>query len=249
MSAQKPSLRSRIARKIILKIGIRPVSGYIDDIVKSGDVRVAVDIGCGEKSAISHLRPAVRTIGLDVHELSIENSRKKNVHDDYIVADLLRLSEEELLERVLEKTNGILPDLITTFGVIEHLTKKDGWLLLERCEAISRRFVAHETPSGFCPQGPEFGNPYQRHLSGWFPEDFEGLGYTVRGTTGTKHMLGYMGEPKVPFLGARITDQVLGRLLRADTKPAHAFDMIAFKDKEGVPARYESRTAPRWNRG
>ena len=107
-------------------------------------------------------------------------------------------------------------------------------------EAISERFIILETPCGFVPQGPEFGNPYQRHLSGWFPHDFEARGYTVTGSLGTRLMRGYMGEPKLPIPGMRTFDNViLSRLLNTKTNPQRAFNICAFKDKLGVPARYE----------
>ena len=59
------------------------------------------------------------------------------------------------------------------------------------------------------PQGPEFGNEFQRHHSGWFIHEFEGRGYTVHGTTGTRYLRGYMAEPRWNFPGCLLLDEAL----------------------------------------
>jgi hypothetical protein len=93
-------------------------------------------------------------------------------------------------------------------------------------------------PHGFVEQGPEFGNEFQRHLSAWFIHDFEGLGYKVYGTTGTRYLRGYMAGPKYSFPGCIILDELLTLLLRINTHPRHAFNLVAIKDVRGVSARY-----------
>ena len=128
-------------------------------------------------------------------------------------------------------------DLVTMYGVIEHLPKRQGFELLERCEAITKHFLLLETPNGFVPQGPEFGNEHQRHLSGWFGHDFVGLGYDVFGTTGCKYFHGYAGEFDPYFPGVVAVDAVLAWLLRAKKCYRHAFNLVAIKDVNGVPAR------------
>jgi SAM-dependent methyltransferase len=225
-------------------LGIPGVADYTKRIIERGECRTALDIGCGVSSELSRFRPQLRTVGVDAHLPSIEIARQRNLHDDYIVADLLTLSQEELQTRVREATGETQFDLVTAVGVIEHLPKRAGWKLLEQCEALSRKYVLLETPNGFLEQGPEFGNPLQRHLSGWFPHDFQSLGYTVHGTTGTKYLRGYMGQAKLRIPGTLLFDQVvLSRLLRCASQPKHAFSIVAIKDARGVPARFTVRHA------
>jgi hypothetical protein len=170
-----------------------------------------------------------------VHEEAIKEAKSLNAHDYYIVADVL----EDDLGSILS-AHGLSNekfDLITLYGVIEHFPKKLGYELLERCEKLTNKYILLETPNGFVEQGPEYGNEHQRHLSGWFPHDFEGLGYKVYGTTGTKYLRGYAAGMKYDFKYAPHCDLILAKLLRVDRTPKHAFNLVAIKDVRGVPAR------------
>jgi hypothetical protein len=127
-------------------------------------------------------------------------------------------------------------DVVIANELIEHLDKWAGWKLLERLEQIASRLIIVTTPNGFVPQGPEHGNPWQRHRSGWFTHDFEGLGYDVHGIFGPKFMRGYAGQLR--WRGARIlvpVSELLGRLLRPH--PGAHFGLLAVKELEGVSAR------------
>lgn len=71
-------------------------------------------------------------------------------------------------------------DVTWCSDVIEHLPKADGKNLLGEMDRVSRRGVVVRTPVGFHPQDPEdvpweidreVRNPYQRHVSGWNPEE------------------------------------------------------------------------------
>lgn len=240
---QPPSLRSRVGRFLGQSFGIPSIGDYTKRIVDRGDCKTALDIGCGISSHLSRFRPCLKTVGIDAHLASIDEARKHDVHDDYIVADVINMSLADLQEKLHEKVGERQFDLVAAYGVIEHLPKRDGWRLLEQCEALSKKYVLFETPNGFVEQGPEFGNPMQKHLSGWFPHDFQSVGYSVHGTTGTKYLRGYMGKSKLPIPGILVFDQVfLGRFLRCAKKPKHAFNIVAAKDVRGVQARYRSRS-------
>jgi hypothetical protein len=112
-----------------------------------------------------------------------------------------------------------------------------GFELLELAESLTSRFVVVETPNRFQPQGPEYGNAAQRHLSGWFPDDFVGRGYRVHGTAGTRYLRGYAGQPKVRGHGGQSVDFVAARLLWIERFPRHAYNLTAVKDVRGVEAR------------
>jgi len=57
----------------------------------------------------------------------------------------------------------------------EHFTKDEFPALLERMKTYAD-CVVFGCPNGKYDQGDEYGNPYERHLSTWYKEDFEKLG-------------------------------------------------------------------------
>ncbi|HAH99804.1 MAG TPA: hypothetical protein DCO70_10735 [Verrucomicrobiales bacterium] len=210
----------------------RDAADYTAQIIGSGEVKTALDIGCGTRSHLSAFRPEVQTTGLDAHAESVNLARARGIHDHYIHANILKDDIEEQF------------DLVTLFGLIEHLNKTTGLELLDRVEKLSTKYILLETPHGFVEQGPEFGNEFQRHHSGWFIHEFEGRGYTVHGTTGTHYLRGYMAGPKYNFPGCLLLDEALTLLLRINCKPKHAFNLIAMKDVRGVPARHDKEAQP-----
>lgn len=72
-------------------------------------------------------------------------------------------------------------DVVIAADLIEHMHRERGLRLFTVLEAVARKFIAFQTPSGYLAQvdEAELKNPYQRHLSGWDPEDFTSRGYNV----------------------------------------------------------------------
>ena len=210
----------------------RSAADFTAQLIASGEVKTALDIGCGTRSHLSQFRPSVQTTGLDAHADAIDLAKQRNIHDHYIQANIL----SDNLDATF--------DLVTLFGLIEHLPKASGLDLLDRVERLSAKFILLETPHGFVPQGPEFGNEFQRHHSGWFINEFEGRGYTVHGTTGTRYLRGYMAGPRYSFPGCLLLDEALTLLLHINRKPKHAFNLVAIKDVRGVPARHKKEAQP-----
>lgn len=241
MTRRPSSLRTRLA-SWARTFGPPTVVDYVRRVVDAGDCRTVVDIGCGMSSYLTRFRPGLKTIGIDAHPEAIRESQRHDVHDEYVVADVINMPAQTIRQLLADKLGDQKVDIVTAFSVIEHLPKHDGWKLLEKCEELSSKYIIVETPNGFLEQGPEFGNPFQRHLSGWFAHDFEGLGYQCFGTNGTKYLRGYMGQPRIPVPGTLVFDQVLlSRMIGARARPHHAFELVAVKDVRGVPARHASR--------
>lgn len=220
-----------------LRKALRPrnAADYTRTLIETGECKIGLDVGCGSYSNLSAFRPQVQTVGIDAHPAAIEQARTRNLHDHYFVADVLRDDPEGILKQIA-KVGSI--DLVSLYNVIEHVPKRLGFELLERCEKLTSKYLIVETPNGFLEQGPEFGNEFQRHLSGWFIHDFEGLGYKVYGVTGTRYFRGYMAGPKYSFPGCILLDEMLTVLLRINKRPRHAFNLVAIKDVRGTPARY-----------
>lgn len=100
-------------------------------------------------------------------------------------------------------------DLISMIDVIEHIDKVEGRELLAACERVARRQIVLFTPLGFVPQDYESGEQdawglqgveWQRHLSGWEPEDFDGSWRIL--ACKDFHRANGKGEPLNPPVGA-----------------------------------------------
>jgi len=235
-------LRSKIAEKVVKSGGPPSAAEIASRLIVRHNCEVAVDVGCGVNSPLALVGDSVLKVGVDVDENSIATARQARLHDAYLQTNIMECSTDELKRDLLALSGGRPIEVILLFSVIEHLPKQKGFDLLNLCESITSKFVIVETPNGFVPQGPEFGNPYQRHLSGWFPVDFKGLGYNVYGTGGTNIVRGYMGEPRINLPGIALFDlMVLSKLLRIINRPRFAFNLLAIKDVRGVPARYNAR--------
>lgn len=217
-----------------IKSRLQPDIGtFTARLLADPECKTALDIGCGKNSVLSRFRPRIRTVGLDAFQGAIETSRRLGLHDDYILANIIETPAEQLLE----KNKGAKFDLIGLYDVIEHLPKRLGWDLLEKCETLTNRYLILQTPCGFVEQGPEDNNVYQRHLSGWLPHDFQGVGYRVAGCAGTKFFHGYAGEFKWNLPGVKLMDFALGCLLNLESNPRHAFNIAAWKDVRGAQTR------------
>lgn len=201
-------------------------------MIASGKCHRALDIGCGQSSPLSEFRPAVWTAGVDAFEDAVSAARSQKLHDAYLVADVLSVEPAEIVEQL-----GGQFDLVTMYGVIEHLPKRQGFELLERCEAITKRFLLLETPNGFVPQGPEFGNEHQRHLSGWFATILLDWAMMCLARQDANTFMVTLASLIPYFPGVVAVDAVLAWLLRAKKRYRHAFNLVAIKDVNGVPAR------------
>ena len=213
---------------------LRPKSAadFTARIVAKGEIKTALDIGCGTYSHLQAFRPELETTGLDAFIDAIDTAKKRGVHDNYIHADILKDQIDTQF------------DLVTLYGLIEHIPKTDGIKLLDRIEKLSRKYIIFETPNGFVPQGPEFGNEFQRHRSGWNIHEFENRGYEVYGTTGTRYLRGYMAGPKYNLPGSIFFDELLTLFLRINNNPKHAFNLVAIKDVRGVSAIHKKGDQP-----
>jgi len=66
-------------------------------------------------------------------------------------------------------------DLILLIDVIEHFTKNDGFLLLDKCRKKCKNIII-STPKNASRQKDAFNNPYETHLSQWGECDFSTIG-------------------------------------------------------------------------
>lgn len=159
---------------------------YINLIIPlQGKQIVLIDLGCGKGDVEKYLwmklskkRHYIYSVGLDIYLPYLKMS--KGVLDDVIMADIRFLPFRQ------HATNIIL-----LLDVIEHLEKLEALKLLNSIEAIVKEYsiMLLITPYGFIPQDDIDNNPYQRHLSGWFPEELMLKGFIpMAGLGGDRHL-------------------------------------------------------------
>ena len=165
-------------KEIIKKIYKKILPGYEEELLKELiGLNSVLDFGCGKNSPLRLLKNAYK-VGVDVFEKDILESKKKNIHDKYYLANVLDADK-------LFKSKSF--DCVVALDLIEHLTKKDGVRLIKKMEKISRKKVIIFTPNIFYSQ-EDSKNQHQEHKSVWNVKEFEALGYKVKGINGLKNL-------------------------------------------------------------
>ena len=100
--------------------------------------------------------------GIDRFHPYVEKQRKLGVYDRVIQGDARKLPYESQSF-----------DIVIATDIIEHLEHDDGLTLIEEIERVSKSDVILSNPYGYNPQEECDNNVYQRHLSGWSPEEFK----------------------------------------------------------------------------
>lgn len=144
-----------------------------------------LDVGCGSDSPLQFVHGMQRKVGVDAFAPSIEASRARGLHDDYLQ---MRLEDLQIAPRSY--------DAVVLLDLIEHFEKPAGLEFLASLERIAVRKVLVFTPNGFLPQPPYEDNPWQLHRSGWTVPEFHSLGYRVQGVLGWKALRGELNRPR-----------------------------------------------------
>jgi len=175
-----------------------------------------LDLGCGHLSPI-HRCNIPFSVGVELSEPSLQESKRKGIHSQYIKADIRRLEF---------KPKSF--DAVIAVDVLEHLTKDEGTELLGKMEQWAKKKVIITTPNGYLRQDAYENNPLQEHRSGWDVKELENLGFRVRGIAGWKKLRGYKSSIKYSpaFLWARISDLTQKITYRY---PKLAFQLMAVK--------------------
>ncbi len=118
-----------------------------------------------------------------------------------------------ILQGTGQEILSIMPDrsvdTISMIDVIEHVENKIGCQLLRECERVARKQIILFTPLGFLPQEYEDGDidgwgleggKWQKHRSGWNPEDFD-VSWEILACK-EFHLTNGKGEPFNPPAGA-----------------------------------------------
>lgn len=139
------------------------------------DCRTILDVGCGTGSPIKTFSKDFYSVGVDLFKPALLESKKRSIHDDYILLDINNLCF---------RSNFF--DAVLALDVIEHLEKSKGVRLIKTIERIAKKKVIIITPNGFVSQGARAKNLFQVHLSGWTVGELKMLKYEIHGIVGIK---------------------------------------------------------------
>ena len=183
-----------------LTIGKNSIHGLLESHLNNGEV--VLDAGCGRKSNLRLVKKRLTTVGLDHYKPYLKESRKKSLHDKYVLGDVRRMPFEDKSF-----------DVVVSVEVLEHMPKKDGLKMLKEMERVARRIVL-TTPNGFLPTYPRVDdNPDEAHLCGWSVSELESLGFRVMGCNGVRFLWKVECGMSVMRFRPRVLCRVLSDLL------------------------------------
>lgn len=182
----------------------------------------AIDFGCGSGARLG-LSGALRHClvdGVDAHGESLRLAKVSGYHETFrseILPFASRLASDSY-------------EAAIAIDVVEHFNEEDGRVLLAQMIRVAKFRVIVMTPTGFLHQPAAPDNPFQEHRSGWFPRQFELLGFDrIYGVYGHRLLRGEFGTPRLRPLrvGLRLS-QLTERLVLH--RPNAAFAFVAVKD-------------------
>jgi SAM-dependent methyltransferase len=180
--------------------------------------KTVLDLGCG--NGTDSPLPGVAltySVGVEIYQPYLEECRQKKIHSEYIKADI----------RKIEFKKGSF-DAVLMLEVLEHLTREEGELMIDRCLRWARKKVIIATPNGYLEQDGYDHNPFQEHKSGWSVEDLHRRGFIVTGFQGWKKLRGYRALPRYR---PRLLWEIISDLTQKVTyhRPELAFRLLAVK--------------------
>ena len=175
-----------------------------------------MDLGCGYNSLIQ-ICDVPFSVGVELFEPYLEESRKKAIHHQYIKADIRKVEFDS-------KTF----DAVIFLEVLEHLTKEEGYQLIKKAEKWARKQIILTTPNGYLNQDVYDGNHLQEHKSGWDVAELNNLGFKVYGINGWKKLRGERGVIKFrPPLLWRVISDLSQKVV--NYFPEYGFQLFAVK--------------------
>lgn len=210
--------------KIIFDKLFPDVYEFLEEELK--DCSSILDLGCGKNSPLRYLRFGSRPflLGVDAFKPYIKESKKKAIHEDYILVDVRKL---EFKPRSF--------DAIILIELIEHLTKREGFWLIKKMERWAKKKIILTTPNEYLPQGIIDSNIFQRHKSYWSMRDLEKMHFEIKGIGGWKRTSRLLLETKRRARCARARNELIRRLTQkiVSKNPEYAFRFFCVKDKIG----------------
>jgi len=150
------------------------------------DCDVILELGCGANSPLVQIGVSHRTDAVDIWQPYVDMHRRIGTYRHCRQMDILDFNPQGEW------------DAVVICDVLEHLDKTDvdKTKLFEKLERMATKKIILFTPNGYVDNDEVDGDPYQKHLSAWEPEDFTGRGYKVVGATGLRWLFSKASGPK-----------------------------------------------------
>jgi len=168
-------------KKLISKLYHNPVVSFIFPTVvyclkkELSDCQTVLDLGCGPDSPIQYCKNIKSSVGVEIFDKYLKESKKRKIHTKYLKKDILELDFAE---------NSF--DAVILIEVLEHLKPAVGRKIIARASHWAKKKVIITSPNGFIKQKAVDNNPWQKHLSGWDYKKMKSLGFKSRGLAGLK---------------------------------------------------------------
>ena len=161
--------------KSVIKKVLFPQRFYRPRLVKqiardTASYHSVLDVGCGRQPVL------------------IETKRQYNQHQRVFGIDIFfpyLVENRGNFDIVVQGLAQLLPlkskcvDCVTMIDVLEHLDVDAADAAFHELERVARKAIVIFTPSGFMPQEPYDGNPFQKHLSNWTAASLKRRGFRV----------------------------------------------------------------------
>jgi len=160
------------------------------------DCESILELGCGSYSPLLKIGVGARTEAVDIWDPYVIKHNQKHDYKLCWQADILTMPFPK--KRY---------DAVVICDVFEHLPREQvlNINLYGLMEGSAKKKVIIFIMNGFVENDLADGDPYQEHISAWEPKDHIAHGYTVRGATGLRWILGKASIPKPPvFLNTRL---------------------------------------------
>lgn len=154
--------------RTLSRVGTAEVAAWVRSVTQGHSS--GLDFGCGLGAYTRHMACDIKD-GIDSFAPYIEAARidPENVGCAFVCGDMRRFDEIFMQ-----------PHSVALFvDSLEHIAKADAIDLLKRCQ-IRFDKIAMLVPIGVHEQEPCDGNEAQRHLSTWYGEDLEALGFSAQ---------------------------------------------------------------------
>ena len=144
-----------------------PIPWVIDKNTES-----ILDLGCGQGNPMKLIKKRAKKIvyseGVELFKPYIKQCLKEKIFSRVARQDVRNISYPDKSF-----------DVVLLDEIIEHLTKKEAWRLVNKAEKIAKKQIIIATPIGPCYHPAVDGNELQLHKSYFYPEEFKKRGYKI----------------------------------------------------------------------
>lgn len=143
------------------------------------EIKTVLDLGCGDGKFTQAISEGEKwtILGVELYRDYTDSLKNLENYQEILIADITDLPS---------KVTNRKYDVVLLLQVIEHLKKEEGLRSLKIWEGLSSKRIVISTPVGFLKydrieKKEKEPNRFQKHLSGWEPEEFRNRGYRVYG--------------------------------------------------------------------